>query len=106
VFVGCGDPGTAFACVAGCMLPGPCASETTLAGCETRTDCHAVLVDQGTCDCPTMPKLDHCADGAKATCKGTVTCHRVAPYCETPDFVVSYTADCFEGCVRATDCAP
>ena len=105
-FVGCGDPGTAFACVTGCAVPGPCASETTLAGCEARTDCHAVLASPGSCDCPIVVQLDHCADGAKATCTGTPTCHRTMPYCETPDFVVSYTADCYEGCVRATDCAP
>jgi|SRR5450432_2198474 len=105
-FVGCGDPGTGFLCPAGCPVAGPCATETTLAGCESRIDCHAVLADQGTCDCPTKPTLDHCADGAKAACQGAPTCHRVAPYCETPDFVVSYANGCYEGCVRAKDCAP
>jgi hypothetical protein len=90
----------------GLAVPGPCAGETTLAGCESRTDCHAVFADQGMCDCPAMAQLDHCADGAKAICEGTVSCHRTPPHCESPDFVVSYAPGCFEGCVRAKDCAP
>ena len=45
------------------------------------------------------------ADGDKAVCAGMPTCRVATPYCEG-DFVVSYTALCFEGCVRKKDCGP
>jgi hypothetical protein len=108
-FVGCGGPGVAFACPAGCPMPGPCATETTRAGCDSRTDCHSVFVDRGICDCAVAgccTAFDHCADGAQASCKGNPICHQVPPYCEAPAYVVAYTASCFEGCVRPTECAP
>jgi hypothetical protein len=113
-FVGCGEPGTGFACPAGCAVPGPCASETTLAGCATRTDCHAVFIDHGICDCAVAgccTSFDHCADRDKASCKwssdaGASLCMRIPPACEAPPYVVSYTSTCYEGCVQPKDCAP
>jgi hypothetical protein len=105
-FVGCGDPGTAFTCPTGCAVPGPCSSETTLMGCDTRTDCHSVLKAQSAADGPIVAELDHCADGDQATCTGTPPCQSAAPYCDGPDYVASHTASCYDGCVRAKDCAP
>jgi hypothetical protein len=112
-FAGCGDPGTPFGCPTGgpvCPATVLCANVTDRLSCDARPDCHSVFADSGgVCDCATPGcciVFSRCADGAKATCKGTPTCHRTAPTCDTPDLVVSYTADCYEGCVRPTECAP
>jgi len=109
-FAGCAPPGGApFACSAACPAPVSCASVATEAACDTRPDCHSVFVDPGTCDCAVAgccTSFSHCADGSKAACKGTSVCQIATPYCEAPAYVVSYTASCFEGCVRPTECAP
>jgi hypothetical protein len=106
-FVGCLPPDAApFVCPIACPGPAPCSSVTTQAACDARTDCHSVLAENGTCDCPIVTTFDHCADGNKVACKGTPTCQRVMPYCEPPDYAVSYTTDCYEGCVRPSECAP
>jgi hypothetical protein len=50
-------------------------------------------------------KFSRCADGA-ANCKGgNIACTIATPHCEAP-YVLSYTQSCYEGCVRATECAP
>jgi hypothetical protein len=109
-FVGCAAPGGAgVACGLDCPAPAPCANVTTLAACDARTDCHSVFVDPGTCGCAAVGCCAHfsrCAAGGKASCKGTPLCQIATPYCEAPAFVVSYTANCYEGCVRPTECAP
>ena len=111
-FAGCAPPGgAAFACPAyACpIVPTPCASVADEATCNIRTDCHAVFVDPGTCGCAAVGCCAHfarCADGAKASCKGTPVCQTTTPFCDAPAFVVSYTASCYEGCVRPSECGP
>jgi hypothetical protein len=113
-FVGCSDPGTPLGCPTGgpavCPAVVPCTNVTDQLSCDARTDCHSVFVDNSAvCDCSApgcCVNFARCADGGKAACKGTTSCHRTAPYCGSPAFVVSYTADCYEGCVRPTECAP
>jgi hypothetical protein len=109
-FVGCAAPGgVGVACGLDCPAPAPCANVTTLAACDARTDCHSVFVDPATCGCNAVGCCAHfsrCADGGKALCTGTPLCKIVTPYCEAPAYVVSYTASCYEGCVRPTECAP
>ncbi len=108
-FVGCAAPGTAFNCPLACPAPAACSTVITEAACNARTDCHSVFVDPGTCDCTGSGCCAHfsrCADGAKASCTGTPLCQIVTPYCDPDAFVVSYTASCYEGCVRPTECGP
>ena len=88
-----------------------CADATTLDACQARTDCHAVFQDPGTCGCGSVgccAKFQRCADGAKANCQAApgLACGAMTPYCESPAYVVSYTATCFEGCVTPEECAP
>jgi hypothetical protein len=93
-------------CPAAC-LGLPCASLDESA-CDARGDCHSVFVDKVSCDCAVAgccASFSRCADG-KAACKGTPLCKSATPYCEAPAYVVSYTANCYEGCVRPTECAP
>jgi hypothetical protein len=33
-----------------------------------------------------------------------VTCKIATPYCEGPAYVLSYTSNCYEGCVPAAAC--
>jgi len=104
----CAGPNEAVACL-GCQAPAPCAAVTTLAGCDARADCHSVFVDHPICDCAVAgccASFARCADGGQAACKGTPLCMVATPYCEAPAFVVSYTANCYEGCVPPTECAP
>jgi hypothetical protein len=108
-FVGCAAPSTAFSCPLACPAPAACSTVTTEAVCNARTDCHSVFVDPGTCGCNAVGCCAHflwCADGAKASCGGMPLCQVVAPHCEAPAFVVSYTGSCFEGCVRPSECGP
>jgi hypothetical protein len=89
-----------------------CSQLTTQALCEQRADCHPVFYDfSAVCDCAfgeagCCTGFLRCADGGKAQCMGTVTCHRAAPVCATLGYVVSYANQCFEGCVRPDECAP
>jgi hypothetical protein len=109
-FVGCAVAGALvdIACPA-IACPLPCAQETTKDACDARPDCHSVFVDPGTCGCAAAGCCAHfsaCADGAQATCKApTLLCRIATPYCEAP-YVVSYTSNCYEGCVQSTACAP
>jgi hypothetical protein len=111
---GC-TPGTGACYTGGC--PGiacptsTCDQVTAQAECDTRSDCHSVFVDPGTCDCATAGCCAHfsrCASGDHGQCKmpSTFACAIATPYCESPVYVVSYTSSCYEGCVLATDCAP
>jgi hypothetical protein len=87
---------------------GSCSQVTTQAECDLRSDCHSVFVDPGSCDCAAAGCCAHfstCADGGHAKCSGTPMCNIVTPHCEAPSYVVSYTANCFEGCVRPSECA-
>jgi hypothetical protein len=85
-----------------------CSALTTLAECDARGDCHSVFMDPHKCGCPTIgccATFARCVAGGRATCTGAPSCEAATPYCEGP-YVVSYTAFCYEGCVRATACAP
>jgi len=118
MFVGCGDPGTAFGCPTGgptCPAAVPCAAVTDQLSCDARSDCHSVFVDNSAvCDCATAGCCMHftrCADGGKAACKGptgsgVVFCMVAPPGCDGHAYVTSYTDNCYEGCVRQTECAP
>jgi hypothetical protein len=95
---------------AGCVPARPCAEVTTQGECDDRSDCHSVFVDPGDCGCASAgccAQFSLCADGAQASCDGSnVQCTVVAPHCESPNYVVSYTPTCYEGCVNPDDCAP
>jgi hypothetical protein len=85
-----------------------CADVTTLAACDLRADCHAVFVDPGTCGCAGIgccAKFSRCAAGDRADCRGPAACDALTPHCEGA-YVVGYNGACYEGCVRATECAP
>ena len=85
-----------------------CAQATTAAACDASADCHSVFQDPGTCGCAApgcCAKFQRCSAGKKANCKGPVACLVAQPFCEAP-YVLSYINACYEGCVRATDCAP
>jgi hypothetical protein len=119
-FVGCAAPGTTFACPPeGPACPAvPCASVTDQLSCDARSDCHSVFVDNGACDCATLGccvGFSRCADGFKAKCGSTgPTCGAPPPLCGEayPAYVVSYVPigpglpNCYEGCVRSSECAP
>jgi hypothetical protein len=87
----------------------PCADATTLETCDARSDCHSVFEDPRNCACAALgccARFARCADGARAVCTGgAIACDALTPYCEAP-YVVSYTQNCYEGCVRATACGP
>jgi len=114
-FVGCSyATNGGFGCPATCPAPASCSTVTPQAACDARTDCHSVFGTCLTCDCaaPGCPMFfAMCADGAQASCNGptgnrAVLCMALPPACEGPAFVVSYTATCYEGCVRPTECGP
>jgi hypothetical protein len=115
--VWCTPCGSSGACYSGSTCPGfacpatTCDQVTTEAACDTRTDCHSVYVDPGTCGCASVGCCAHfsrCAAGDHGQCTmpSTFGCAIATPYCESPAYVVSYTSSCYEGCVRADDCAP
>jgi hypothetical protein len=114
-FAGCVGPNEAVACptYACPVLPTPCADVTDKATCDGRPDCHSVFVDPGTCDCAVAGCCTHfagCADGGQAACRapsvaGGMICDRLPPVCSAPAYVISYTADCYEGCVPPTECS-
>jgi hypothetical protein len=108
IYVGCATGSGGHSCPA-VICPAPCSTETTLAACDARADCHSVFYDPGTCGCAVSgccAKFSRCADGATADCKGgSLACAIRTPYCEAP-YVVSYAGSCYEGCVRANACAP
>jgi hypothetical protein len=86
---------------------GTCSQVTTQAACDSRSDCHSVFVDPGTCGCAAAgccAHFDRCADVGHANCSGPVACMAPQPFCEAP-YVLSYTGVCYEGCVRQSECA-
>ena len=89
--------------------PIACSQVTTLADCDARADCHSVFVDSQNCRCAALgccAQFQRCVAGDKALCASpALTCKVAQPYCEGP-YVLSYTASCYEGCVKSTDCAP
>jgi hypothetical protein len=107
-FVGCGLPGAATACPAS-PCPIACAQVTSKDACAARSDCHAVFTDPHDCACAALgccAQFSGCAAGGQATCKSPdILCKIATPYCEGP-YVVSYTSNCYEGCVLSTACAP
>jgi hypothetical protein len=87
-----------------------CEQLTTADACTARSDCHGVYHDVG-CGCLNCccVVFQSCASG-KADCKGPAACDIQAPACNDPacngQFTTGYTNVCYEGCVRAVDCAP
>jgi hypothetical protein len=92
----------------GCAVA--CAEVTSQAECDARADCHAVFVDPHNCACAAIgccARFSRCADGAQANCDtSNLACTVPSPYCESPAYVVSTAASCYEGCVKPEDCAP
>lgn len=90
-------------------LSGACAQATTLVDCDARVGCHPVFVDPQDCRCTSLGCCAHfsrCANGDLAQCTNTgIGCTIQTPYCEGP-YVVGYSGVCYEGCVRASECAP
>lgn len=75
--------------------------------CTSVVGCHAVYDDPGTCDCSTPGcciQYKTCKAGP-AMCKASdVLCDATPPACG-PNYVVSYTSSCYEGCVKPMECA-
>jgi hypothetical protein len=78
------------------------------AECEAAPECHAIYRDPNDCPCDApgcCATFSRCADGP-ADCAGLdLSCRAPEPYCAGP-YVVAYAGACYEGCVRAEDCAP
>jgi hypothetical protein len=86
---------------------GSCDQVTTQAACDSRSDCHSVFVDPGTCGCALAGCCAHfnrCAGGGHADCSGPALCKMAQPFCEAP-YVLSYTGSCYEGCVHQSACS-
>ena len=84
-----------------------CAQLATQTACDVRSDCHSVFLDQGNCECSAVgccTRFDRCADGGKANCMGPALCKSLTPKCEGPNYVLSYTGSCYEGCVHPSAC--
>jgi len=88
-----------------------CSQLTTQAECDGRGDCHSLYRSIGACGCGGSPgccmHFLSCADGATAKCTppASIGCTIATPACDSP-FVLSYTPGCYEGCVKASECAP
>jgi hypothetical protein len=102
-YVGCGNPGQAFACPAICVAPPPCDEVKSLEACETRTDCHAVFVTE---DNSANTHFARCNFGDQAMCRPAGLKGQTPPVCPGPTYVIAYVADGYEGCVKPKDCAP
>ena len=88
---------------------GSCGQVTTQAECDSRSDCHSVFMDLGTCGCAAAGCCEHfnrCADGGRANCNPPVQfgCTIGQPSCGGA-YVMSYTSNCYEGCVLQSECA-
>ena len=95
------DAGTGDAVV------GSCSTITTQTACDSRSDCHSVFMDPGTCGCAGVNCCMHfnrCADGGHANCSGPVACTLAQISCTLP-YTLSYVNACFEGCVLQSECA-
>jgi hypothetical protein len=98
------------ACPTGDAGATTCGQVTTQAECDGRSDCHSVFMDTASCDCSTLGCCQHfsrCADGGRANCKPPATfgCTISQPACGTGNYVISYTSNCYEGCVLTSECA-
>ncbi len=85
---------------------GSCSAITTQAACDSRSDCHSVFADPGTCGCAATNccmRFSRCADGGHANCTGPAECTIAQPAC-LPPYTLGYTSSCFEGCVLQTEC--
>lgn len=85
-----------------------CSQVTTQAECDVRGDCHSLFRTLGACGCGSAGccmRFLSCADGASATCTAPTAfgCTIPSPVCDSP-YVTSYTPNCFEGCVKSTEC--
>ena len=109
---GCGQVCPAIACLApdagtSDAASGSCSAITTQAACDSRSDCHSVFADPGTCGCAGVNccmHFNHCADGGQPNCAGPAACAIAQPAC-LPPYTLGYTSSCFEGCVLQTKCA-
>jgi Kazal-type serine protease inhibitor domain len=96
-------------CPTGDASTGSCSQVTTQAECDSRSDCHSVFMDLGTCGCAAAGCCEHfnrCADGGRANCNAPVQfgCTIAQPSCGGA-YVMSYTSNCYEGCVLQSECA-
>ena len=95
------------ACAMGDASTGSCSQVTTRVECDSRSDCHSVFQDPGTCGCAPAGccmQFNRCADGGRANCTGPVACMAPQPFCQAP-YALSYTGVCYEGCVLQSECA-
>jgi hypothetical protein len=94
-------------CPTGDASTGSCSQVRTRAECDSRSDCHSVFQDPGTCGCAPAGccmQFNRCADGGRANCTGPVACMAPQPFCQAP-YALSYTGVCYEGCVLQSECA-
>ena len=89
--------------------PVSCSQVTTQAACDSRSDCHSVFMDIGACGCSAIgccERFSRCADGGRAKCTPPVGfgCTIAQPSCWGL-YVMSYTSNCYEGCVLPSECA-
>jgi len=113
---GCNGERLGGACLDDTAVPPPCPGiacppcdlfdETQ---CIRNSGCHAVYTEVNPaclCDAPgCCNTFERCAEGGQADCTSGATCRRREPICEGP-YTVAYENSCYEGCVRAVDCAP
>jgi len=107
-FTGCvpAASGGALICPA-VACPIACSAMTTKDTCDARPDCHSVFADLGVCDCVAPGcclGFSRCADGRAICSPPAVTCKIVQPVCGS-QYVLSYTSNCYEGCVEPAACA-
>jgi hypothetical protein len=87
--------------------PTDCSALTDEHTCSSSSNCHPVYEDFVNCGCAPVGccmRFSRCANGQLAQCQGNPTCGLPTPLCEG-NFVVSYTAACYEGCVMPAECA-
>jgi hypothetical protein len=76
--------------------------------CRASADCHAVYQQADGCNCDTVgccQEFAYCASGDRPRCVDPgVACAAASPLCGG-DFTVGYSDFCYEGCVRADECA-
>ena len=78
------------------------------AQCGSAFGCHAVYQPTSACVCSgpgCCIQFSSCADGAQADCNGMAACPTLPPACDGP-YVVSYSGQCYEGCVLQSECTP
>ena len=97
------------ACPTGDAGATTCGQVTTQAECDSRSDCHSVFMDMSICDCSAIGCCENfirCADGGRANCSPPAGfgCAIAQPACGGA-YVTSYTSNCYEGCVLASECA-